>query len=68
MDNLTDYNEAKKLSNFGVPLNCPNCNKQWKPEPPPLIIMQEGFFGGKQMAQKYYKTCEFCGHTYGYYG
>lgn len=73
MDNLIDYdkilNTNFKFNTYDkIPEQCPNCKKYWTPEPPPLRIMQESFFGAKRMAQKYYKTCEFCGCRYEYWG
>ena len=67
MDSLIDYDKAKRLPNFGVPKTCPNCQKLWRSIPPPIKIIQEGWFEAKRMAQRYYKTCEFCGYTYSYF-
>lgn len=67
MDRLIEYEKAKKLKNFNIPKDCPKCSKMWKPEPLPLTLMQEGWFGAIRMAQLYAKQCEFCGHTYRYY-
>lgn len=69
MDGLIKYEKAQKLKNFGLPpKHCPKCHKMWRPEPPPIIIIQEGLFGDDRMAQLYIKQCEFCGYTYKYYG
>lgn len=51
MDRLIEYEKAKKLKNFNIPKNCPKCSKMWEPEPPPLTLMQEGWFGAIRMAQ-----------------
>ena len=51
-----------------IPRYCPQCNKYWKPEPPPLIIMKENWLGAVRMAEEYCKNCEFCGHRHSYWG
>jgi len=63
---LIKYSNAQKLSNFRVPIYCPNCNKMWHPE---LYcrIMNEGMFGAVRMVELHNKECEWCGYKYQYY-